>query len=143
MTATTRLFITTGALGCMAGVITGAFGAHALEQALSPDRLQTWGKGVDYLQLERQQAALQESFTEDLLDSLGPVSANHQDPFLKSYGTLIPQSCRSDGSARLARAIEETPALHPLLDEALRVAQQENERCLRISQRLAAGGRGA
>ena len=49
MTATTRLFITTGALGCMAGVITGAFGAHALEQALSPDRLQTWGKGVDYL----------------------------------------------------------------------------------------------
>ena len=49
MTATTRLFITAGALGCMAGVITGAFGAHALEQALSPDRLQTWGKGVDYL----------------------------------------------------------------------------------------------
>jgi uncharacterized membrane protein YgdD (TMEM256/DUF423 family) len=49
MTATTRLFITAGALGCMAGVITGAFGAHALEQVLSPDRLQTWDKGVDYL----------------------------------------------------------------------------------------------
>ena len=30
MTATTRLFITAGALGCTAGVITGAFGAHAL-----------------------------------------------------------------------------------------------------------------
>ena len=86
-----------------------------------------------------QQAALHESFTEDLLDSLGPVGANHQDPFLKSYGTLVPQSCRPDSAARLARAVEETPGLHPLLDEALRVAQQENERCLRISRRLAMG----
>jgi uncharacterized membrane protein YgdD (TMEM256/DUF423 family) len=49
MNATTRLFIGAGALCCMAGVVTGAFGAHALEQVLSPERLQTWGKGVDYL----------------------------------------------------------------------------------------------
>jgi len=33
----------------MAGVLAGAFGAHALEQVLSPERLQTWEKGVDYL----------------------------------------------------------------------------------------------
>ena len=49
MNATTRLFVGAGALCCTAGVVTGAFGAHALEQVLSPERLQTWGKGVDYL----------------------------------------------------------------------------------------------
>ena len=49
MNATTRLFVGAGALCCMTGVVTGAFGAHALEQVLSPERLQTWGKGVDYL----------------------------------------------------------------------------------------------
>ena len=49
MNATTRVFMAAGALFCMAGVITGAFGAHALEQVLSPERLQTWEKGVDYL----------------------------------------------------------------------------------------------
>lgn len=49
MNTTTRLFVAAGALCCMAGVITGAFGAHALEQVLSPERLQTWEKGVDYL----------------------------------------------------------------------------------------------
>jgi uncharacterized membrane protein YgdD (TMEM256/DUF423 family) len=38
-----------GALGGLLGVATGAFGAHALEQALSPDRLDTWEKAVDYL----------------------------------------------------------------------------------------------
>lgn len=49
MNATTRLFVGIGALGCMTGVVTGAFGAHALEQVVSPERLQTWEKGVDYL----------------------------------------------------------------------------------------------
>ena len=38
-----------GAVGCLLGVATGAFGAHALEQAVSPDRLGTWEKAVDYL----------------------------------------------------------------------------------------------
>ena len=41
--------IALGALGCLLGVATGAFGAHALEQAVSPDRLDTWEKAVDYL----------------------------------------------------------------------------------------------
>ena len=38
-----------GALGCLLGVATGAFGAHALEHAVSPERLGTWEKAVDYL----------------------------------------------------------------------------------------------
>lgn len=42
-------FIAIGALGCMFGVAFGAFGAHALEQVVTPERMVTWGKGVDYL----------------------------------------------------------------------------------------------
>lgn len=42
-------FIALGALGCLLGVASGAFGAHALEQAVSADRLGTWEKAVDYL----------------------------------------------------------------------------------------------
>jgi uncharacterized membrane protein YgdD (TMEM256/DUF423 family) len=42
-------FTALGALGCLLGVATGAFGAHALEQAVSADRLDTWEKAVDYL----------------------------------------------------------------------------------------------
>jgi uncharacterized membrane protein YgdD (TMEM256/DUF423 family) len=49
MNATARVFIAAGALCGVAGVMTGAFGAHALEQVVSPERLQTWDKAVDYL----------------------------------------------------------------------------------------------
>jgi len=45
----TDAFTALGALGCLLGVATGAFGAHALEQLVSADRLDTWGKAVDYL----------------------------------------------------------------------------------------------
>jgi uncharacterized membrane protein YgdD (TMEM256/DUF423 family) len=41
--------IALGALGCLLGVATGAFGAHALEQIVSTERLGTWEKAVDYL----------------------------------------------------------------------------------------------
>jgi uncharacterized membrane protein YgdD (TMEM256/DUF423 family) len=46
---TSNAFIAIGALGCMLGVAAGAFGAHALEAVLTPERMVTWGKGVDYL----------------------------------------------------------------------------------------------
>jgi uncharacterized membrane protein YgdD (TMEM256/DUF423 family) len=46
---TSNAFIAIGALGCMFGVAAGAFGAHALEAVLTPERMVTWGKGVDYL----------------------------------------------------------------------------------------------
>jgi uncharacterized membrane protein YgdD (TMEM256/DUF423 family) len=46
---TPNSFTALGALGCLLGVVTGAFGAHALEQIVSPDRLDAWEKAVDYL----------------------------------------------------------------------------------------------
>mgnify|MGYP001818743992 FL=1 len=48
-TAKSRIFIGIGALACMIGVATGAFGAHALENTISAERMVTWGKAVDYL----------------------------------------------------------------------------------------------
>jgi uncharacterized membrane protein YgdD (TMEM256/DUF423 family) len=44
-----NVFTALGAVGCLLGVATGAFGAHALEQMVTPDRLGTWEKAVDYL----------------------------------------------------------------------------------------------
>jgi len=43
-----KKIITTAALLGMLAVITGAFGAHALKERLSPMQLQIWGTAVQY-----------------------------------------------------------------------------------------------
>jgi uncharacterized membrane protein YgdD (TMEM256/DUF423 family) len=43
-----RLFLAAGALLAGLGVAAGAFGAHALEASVSPDRLQTFETAVRY-----------------------------------------------------------------------------------------------
>lgn len=43
-----KLFLTTGTIIACIGVITGAFGAHALKEKLSPDQLQTYETAVRY-----------------------------------------------------------------------------------------------
>jgi aminopeptidase N len=88
------------------------------------------------------QAPLQAELAEDLLASLPDAGAVHQDPFLTSYGQLIPWDYRRSGLARLGRALEELRGLHPILEKALRVAHQEAGRCARISERLAAAAEG-
>lgn len=44
----TRLFFTLGSLLGLIGVAAGAFGAHALQNALPPDLLATWETAVRY-----------------------------------------------------------------------------------------------
>lgn len=44
----TRLFFTLGALAAFLAVAAGAFGAHALEARLAPDRLETFKLGAQY-----------------------------------------------------------------------------------------------
>jgi aminopeptidase N len=83
-----------------------------------------------------QQARLHAALEPDLLDALPRLGATHQDPFLTSYGSLIPWDCRPEGVARLTRAIAEQEELHPILLKALRVARQEAERCGRVAARL-------
>jgi uncharacterized membrane protein YgdD (TMEM256/DUF423 family) len=43
-----RLFLLAGILAGGIGVMAGAFGAHALEGAVSPERLETFKTGVSY-----------------------------------------------------------------------------------------------
>lgn len=48
MPATAKLFIVLGALAGAAGVVLGAFGAHALKARLAPDQLAIWQTAVQY-----------------------------------------------------------------------------------------------
>jgi uncharacterized membrane protein YgdD (TMEM256/DUF423 family) len=48
MAATAKLFIFLGALAGAAGVVLGAFGAHALKARLAPDLLAIWQTAVQY-----------------------------------------------------------------------------------------------
>ena len=45
----TRLLATTGALFGFGAVILGAFGAHALEGQITPERAEVWTTAADYL----------------------------------------------------------------------------------------------
>jgi uncharacterized membrane protein YgdD (TMEM256/DUF423 family) len=48
MPQTAKLFILLGALAGAAGVVLGAFGAHALKARLAPDLLAVWQTAVQY-----------------------------------------------------------------------------------------------
>ena len=48
MPPTAKLFILLGALAGAAGVVVGAFGAHALKARLAPDLLAVWQTAVQY-----------------------------------------------------------------------------------------------
>ncbi|MGI9264000.1 MAG: aminopeptidase N [Gammaproteobacteria bacterium] len=84
----------------------------------------------EHQQLE--QAAL----SEDILDSLDQIGRDHEDAFLTSYGGLIPRLCTAENVSRLKEAREAYPDLHPILMKRLRVALQEDQRCLAISRQL-------
>ena len=84
MTKTARLLIGTGALFCLAGVVTGAFGAHALEQSVPPERLLTWGKGVDYLFVHALGLVLLGA-----LDAVGPRKCHRVAGVLMAAGIIL------------------------------------------------------
>jgi hypothetical protein len=64
------------------------------------------------------------------------VGERNEDAFLSSYGTLIPVLCRADSVERLAGAVEDGERINPILYKALRIARQEDARCLAINDRL-------
>jgi aminopeptidase N len=82
------------------------------------------------------QRELQAQFANDIIESLGPVGERNEDAFLSSYGTLIPVLCRADSVERLAGAVEDGERINPILYKALRIARQEDARCLAINDRL-------
>ena len=48
MATTAKLFLILGAAAALAGVLLGAFGAHALKARLGPDALALWRTAVEY-----------------------------------------------------------------------------------------------
>jgi uncharacterized membrane protein YgdD (TMEM256/DUF423 family) len=48
MTTTAKLFLVLGAAAALAGVLLGAFGAHALKARLGADALALWRTAVEY-----------------------------------------------------------------------------------------------
>jgi len=80
------------------------------------------------------QYALSAALAPEILDSLPRVSANNEDAFLLSYGDLIPRLCRPESVRRLAEAIDRFGDLNPILVRALRVAHQEDGRCVEIAR---------
>ena len=90
----------------------------------------------------RNQWKLHAEFAEEILTSLNEVAETQQDAFLSSYTSLIPRLCRPESVDRLSRAISENPGMHPILMKDLRIAHQEDARCLAIS-RLFTGEREA
>lgn len=87
------------------------------------------------------QPDLHAAFADDIIDSLDEVGRRHEDAFLVSYGRLIPVLCRQESVERLAAAIEKSAAINPNLFKALRIAHQEDARCLAINERLEAHAR--
>lgn len=87
------------------------------------------------------QRGLHAAFAEDIIESLDEVGREHEDAFLSSYSDLIPILCRSESVARLAKAVEESETINPNLYKALRIAHQEDARCLAISERLSGDSR--
>jgi aminopeptidase N len=83
-----------------------------------------------------QQQSLHAALADDILGSLQEVGDRHQDAFIASFGELIPRLCRPQSVARLAAAIDAYPDLNPILRKKLRVAHQEDARCLAISRAL-------
>ncbi|UCC14124.1 MAG: aminopeptidase N [Gammaproteobacteria bacterium] len=79
------------------------------------------------------QRELHAVFADEIVDSLTQVGRQNEDAFLNSYGNLIPRLCRQENVERLWTAIEEQSDMNPLLYKALRIAHQEEERCLAIA----------
>lgn len=81
------------------------------------------------------------TFAGDILDSLPEVGHRHEDAFLLSYGDLIPRLCRPESVTRLADAIDSHAEINPILFRALRIAHQEDARCLEIARLADTAGR--
>ena len=86
------------------------------------------------------QYLLQAALFADILGSLPRVGEQHEDAFLSSYGAMIPKLCREESVSRLAQAVENHGDINPILLRALKVAHQEDARCLRMAAFSVPGG---
>lgn len=79
------------------------------------------------------QVLLLESYADRMLAALPELAQDESDRFVALYGRhLLPLACTENSLERMAAAIERYSGLHPSLDDSLRIAHQEDQRCVRM-----------
>ncbi len=83
------------------------------------------------------QVALRETYADRILTALPKLTQDQGDRFVSLYaGYLLPTNCTEKSLQRMAQAIDQYSGLHPSLDDSLRVAHQEDQRCVRMKARM-------
>lgn len=80
-----------------------------------------------------EQAQLERRFAGGFYASLPALAKERPEEFLERYAmNLAPATCRAEDGQALARFLQEHPDLHPVAAKELKIAAQENGRCLKI-----------
>ncbi|TPW17254.1 MAG: aminopeptidase N, partial [Elusimicrobia bacterium] len=88
-----------------------------------------------------EQAALRRRFFPEFYPALKRLSKDRGNEFLDAFAEdMAPATCRAEDSAAIEKFLKGNPQLPAAPRKALRVARQENDRCLKI-RRLAADGK--
>lgn len=83
------------------------------------------------------QVALREIYADRILTALPKLTQDQGDRFVSLYaGYLLPINCTEKSLQRMVDAIDQYSGLHPSLDDALRIAHQEDQRCVRMKELL-------
>lgn len=74
-------------------------------------------------------------YAEKILSSIPKLHQEQDDRFLSAYLTgLSPSVCTAQNVSRLEKAVTEYGALNPVINRALKIAQQEEQRCVDMKE---------
>lgn len=81
------------------------------------------------------QVELLDQYADRILTALPALVEQREDRFVSLYARyLLPATCSADSVQRLEDAIDKHSGLNPSLDKALKIARQENQRCVDMKQ---------
>ncbi|MEE8424780.1 MAG: hypothetical protein V3S11_03075, partial [Elusimicrobiota bacterium] len=87
-----------------------------------------------------EQADFRRRFADEFYSNLKPLVRRKSNQFLRRYaGRLAPATCQEAESDRLGSFLKGAPKMPPVVVKALKVARQENDRCLSVRRRVRAG----
>jgi len=85
--------------------------------------------------LPSEQLEFREILSDDFFKNLLRLSKTKDDVFLRFYTqSLIPARCIKESVATLEKFIQKNPKLPPIVMKNLRVAHEEDERCVKIHE---------
>jgi aminopeptidase N len=83
-----------------------------------------------------EQNSFREQSATQLMLSLTAIDKANGPVFMRSYNRLIPATCSEISVARLAAAVSELTELSAGTKRSLLIKQQEDQRCLRIKNKM-------